>query len=247
MTTLIGIQTNSVLESIIIVADRQVTIEEEGRVSKRPVKKIYTGESWIMGDAGADDSEIAEFYRSLKNDEERTMRMIEGALEKRRFMEVDTLNARVTASEGRTIDDAHCFLLAINKPHLGLWIVDELGNLKAPPKENEIPYVCLGSGSKKVKEHMEYLLGEEEIDVEKMTTRQGMIIAESCFSAAEKRDLYTGLGLDMYVIYKTEIRETSKKIKRAMLEAKKREFEEACGFFDKLEEDLIKGINCTVT
>lgn len=237
MTTLLGVKSTSNIESIVIAADRQLTIEDGDKFSKRPIKKLYTGESWIMGDAGADDSEVDDFYTDMRKDESRTLQKIKTALEKGRFMEIDELNAKIMAKEEKCIDDAHCFILAINKPYLGLWKIDELGNLKTPPKELLIPYVCLGSGEEKVKERMEYILGEDEIDRENISTRQTINIGESCFTAAATRDLHTGLGLDMYVISKLGIRETSRKIRRAMLDAKKKEFEEECVYFDNLERE----------
>lgn len=247
MSTIFAVQTHSPLESIIIAADRQRSDEEDG--SKHPIPKLFSGDFWVMGDVGGDEiRELNRFYGILRgdgrygSDKENGKKIIEEAIEKKRFMMVDELNATLSAkNKGDYFENSHKFILAVNRPQTGLWLIDEWGNLVPPSanEEKEFDYICIGSGAPSVGRHIKYLLSQGKIDRSNIMTAGGIYIMEECMDAAVE-DLKTGLGYDSHILDKEGINEISKRITKSMVEARKKETTAICGDYTKREEEILQ-------
>lgn len=246
MTTVLGIKTTSMLESIVLIADRQSSATEESK--KYSVRKLYSGSFWVMGDVGSDDKDVLRFYGELRgdkrygSDQKKAEETILRALEKKRFIEVDALNALISKKGGGDAsEDTHRFVLAVNKPSTSLWIVDEYGNLIEPSEENELDYVCLGSGKEDVEKHISYLKSEEKIDRENnISTSDGIEIATSCLEVAQNNNLWTGMGYDLIILTKKDIKEISKDVIKDMKEAQKNRIGTYKESYDRLEKEEIQ-------
>ena len=144
MTTIIGIKTNIEEEIVILGTDTQMNyLDDDGHpIGKKPILKIVNGDFWVLAQAGADTPGLRSFYRKRKNPDDRRYKdyskdilekELDIAIQKKRYMDVDQLNAEYMADDGDS-DEAHEFLMAINRPKIELYHIDGWGNLKDPGK-----------------------------------------------------------------------------------------------------------------
>ncbi len=242
MTTIIGIRTNHGLEGVVMASDHQSSKYDEGElVSKTSVKKIYCGDYWAMGDAGADDKHVLKFYkvlmghRNCNSNEQKAKTTIERAVREKYFEEVVNLNTLVMKKDNANdIEKAHSFLFAVNKPDMGLWYVDEFGNLKEPSDDKDIDYACIGSGEKKVDEYLERAISEQDIDRDKITIGIAIDLIRGAMNAAEK-DAATGFGYDLIVITDKEVRNYGDEIKKSIVNAEREKLEEIKKAYNGIE------------
>ncbi len=228
MTLLIGIKTNTGLDRVVLASDRQLSEYEEGAFSsKRPIRKIYSGDFWAMGDAGGDDQDVRRFYRMLRGHKgygsgpEQAKRMIKVAIKERRFHEVRELNTELMRTgENIDIEDTHAFLLAVNSPRIGLWLVDEFGNIKDPPKERDFDYLLLGNGKKEAEGYIQRLLAEEQIDRDRISTRTALSVVRGALKAAEKK-ADVGFGYDVVVVSKKGVEDLGREIGKSVASAER--------------------------
>lgn len=231
MTTLFGIKANQ-NETVVLASDNQLSIYDEDNkmVSKRPFKKTYCGDFWALGHAGAVTKRLQKFHGVLKgyknygSSPEKVKEIIETAVRKKRFYEINELNA-LERREGTEIEDLHSFMLAINKPKPSLWGITEFGHLQESSEEKDLEYICYGSGEDKVDEYIKRKISKKEFDPEEITTSIAIDIAVGALEEAEE-DGYTGLGLDLFVLTKDNIRDYGEEIRDAIEKAKRMKIEE---------------------
>ncbi|MEM4625673.1 MAG: hypothetical protein QXJ28_02850 [Candidatus Pacearchaeota archaeon] len=241
MTTAIGIKTNLGIERIVIAADNQLTISSgQFEFEKWPRKKIYTGDFWAMAFAGVYSKEVSRFFGKLKgyknyySSPEKSKEIIESALSRnpRRMIEVDTLNAEIL-SKGGSIQDTLSFIFAVNNPKLMLFVIDEYGNLKDIPEQEDFDYVCIGSGSDLAKKYIKECISSGSLDVEKITIREAILVSLGALRNA-RNDIYTGSEIDWVVLSKEGIYDCGESIRRNIDET-----------YKKLVEDQIKRFELT--
>ena len=237
MTTFIGIRTNAGEDAIILMADRQSTNSTDSE--KKSITKLYFGRYgakeefgyWAMGDAGADDREVRRFYGLLKGDgrygsnEKRAQKIIDRAIRKQIFLEVIKLNRDIMRSPNSDIEETHCFLMAVNRPDLSLWLIDEFGNFKKPEEDKNFDYICLGSGKYKAEQKIEQLIADEEIDRDKITPKAAISIGRKALGMAES-DLSTGMGYDLLIMTKRRLDNWGKIIRKELSEHEEKRLSE---------------------
>jgi len=168
MTAIIGIKTNKGLESVVIGADTQISVEKEDDdknkelpYEKKNIRKIICGENWIMAFAGTVMEEHYKFYKKLSgskrygSSEEIVNEMIANAVKNYdewkknpkkysgfHFKEVADLNATLMRRKNFDIAEATEGVLAVylNDSGVRLFHVDEFGNLKEPA-EKEVGFI----------------------------------------------------------------------------------------------------------
>lgn len=222
MTVVIGIRTNRGLDHIVLASDRQLSEDNEDEDKtklKRPIRKIYSGTHWVMGDAGGDDYDVRKFYRTLDSRSNGHNRTVRWAVRKKTFNEVLELNRRLMLKPEKTFEDTHAFILATNKP-FSLWAVDEYGNLKDTPTDSDFDYMCIGSGKVAVKDHFRQQLAEEQFDRDAITTEAAIKLAIGGVYAASNIE-GVGLGYDLFVVSPTRIIDWGQKIRRTIKRAEK--------------------------
>lgn len=242
MTTLIGIKTNFGLESIVLVGDYQITStdKEEKEISKRAERKLHYGENWVMGAAGVYRRELTKFfgiikgYKNYNSNPERANEIIEKAIKEKEFEEILQLNKKLRR-RGLDMEDIPAFILAVNKPKLFLWWVDEYGNIKNPEEDNEFDYVCLGSGEERADRYIQSLIEEQKIDRDKIGIREALKIARDSMYAAE-RDPGTGMGYDIIVVTEKEIRSWGEEIKEEIRKAEEKKIEDIGDYYSHKKE-----------
>ena len=136
--------------------------------------------------------------------------------------------------EDNDIENAHSFIFGVNKPELQLWYVDEFGNLKEPSDKNDIDYIAIGSGKKEVKEYVERIIADQEVDRDKITIGVAIDIMKGAMKSAEK-DANTGLGYNLVIITEKEVRDHGEEIKRAIVSAEKTKLEEIKTLYNGVE------------
>ena len=190
------------------------------------VRKIYVGENWAMGDSGGDDVDVIRFYHVLQghknygSNTERSKAIIEKAIEKKSFVEINELNAHLM-KKNDDIESTHRFIFAVNKPSFGLWMIDEFGNFKEHNEDSKIDYVCIGRGEDKVKEHISEVIEEDKFDRDNYSIVDAIKMARGAMVAAEK-DIYTGMGYNLTIITQENIKEWGKEIKKELRDAEQR-------------------------
>lgn len=157
-TLIVGIKANVGKPGIMIATDSQVT-DEDGEKKSRDsyYNKISIGRTWAMTDSGSVNQDIALFYHTLKNDPERAKREIKRAIDTEVFIRVQRTNQLVAKT--KSPQDTHEFILGTNYPELGLYHIDEYGNIK----EAEDCYLIVGSNIDPVRAYIEEQLTGKDI------------------------------------------------------------------------------------
>ena len=228
MTTIIGVKADVEPKGIVLAADTQITVmSEDGKkiLGKQIDKKIRVGPFWAMADAGDSNRELNQFYANLKNQNkgEKERHPVYAAVNKKRFMEINELNASLRRQE-ESMEDLPIFVLGVNHPYLGLYVVDEFGGFHSAPKEREIYYVVAGSGGKRAATNIEDLIEEDKIKKEYFTVAEAIQIATDALSGVESRDVQTS-GIDLVVLTEKDITEYGKSIRDAIKSAKQKEID----------------------
>lgn len=225
MTSIVGIKTNTEnVEAIILGTDTQMAIyQEEKVVEKRYFYKILCGEFWAIAHAGAINDELRRFYNSLRyTNKENQKKMIENAIKRRRFIEIDKLNAEYYRKE-ENLEQLHEFIFAINEPKLRLFHIDCFGNLRA--SETEKPYLVLGTGKEKIERHLEEKLEGDNLDFSNITIKTALELCRDGLKKASSMDIFSG-GLDIVVLKKDKISyQFGRKLREALDNVEKQEFE----------------------
>lgn len=240
MTTIIAVKTNFPLgeEAIVLGSDTQLSIisdPEEKPMTKRRTLKIIYGSTWALANEGRPDiPDIQQFLgilsgkKKLGSSEERARQIIAKAIENYdkgpkyenpHFEEVLHYHM-LAARKGEDKDDIPTYVLAANKPRIGLWWVDGYGNLheSKSEKERRVEYICKGSGEDKVNEYIENLVYDEKVDLSATDIPIAIDIVVATLHKAEE-DAYTGGPIDMLVVTKQSVTPFGARIKKALDEA----------------------------
>jgi len=234
MTTLVGIKTNSgAIDAIVLGSDTQLNyVDDEGNLlAKKPLLKIIHGDSWALAPCGADTNDLRSFFRKLQNpddkrykdfDKSRLDNMINKALGKRRFIEVDELNARYSR-DGGDLSEAYEFLMAFSSSKMDFFRVDAFGNLISPEDAN---YIVLGSGAELAKGYIEEQLERETYDSSDINLETAMKLNRGALKiASQKGDIFSGWPMDLVVVRKEKIISYGKRIRSAIEQAEEKEFD----------------------
>lgn len=237
ITTIIGVNTNFGKKGIVLCADTQLsivsakegTLEEKGELTY----KIICGPNWALGNVGRTDShEVQHFLKVMeaKKKQEEAYQMIKQALENYskpkyegpHFPEVNHLNMML-ARKGEELEDLPFFILAANKPYMGLWVLDQFGNLIEPDKKNRIEFVCVGSGKEDVIKYIvEELIYKEKIDITSIDIPNAIDLVVDSLHRAEKKDVYTGGPLDIAILTETAVSHYGKVMRQDLEDAEER-------------------------
>ncbi len=243
MTTVIGFKTNINEEAIIMCSDTQLSYldDQDNPISKRKLLKIVYGEFWAISSIGVDTQELRSFYNKLRNPEdkrykdfnkEKLVSMINRAIEKQRFIEILFMNADYVR-ESRSTEQTNEFLFAINKPSIELYHIDSYGNLLLCDKN--INYMVIGSGSEDAQSYINEQLEGETYDSSNIDIKIAIKLGRDALRKA-KKDIKTGLPMDLVILKKDSIKVYGKRISDAIEKAEEKELESI------IEEEL-KGVN----
>lgn len=263
MTSILGIKTSpgSYPAGIVIGSDRQETYVDLGGkpLFKGEVNKIISGLGWVLACGGTswnstDDHYYNRFVRTLSGDKRvgsnpnKPNEIIKKTIEnynlwtehgKRykglQFEEVALLNAYARRL-GAPPDEINQFILAVNTPEMGIWEVDEFGNLNSP-KEQEFEWLCLGSGSDDIQTYIQDSTIEGKINSEDISIRKAIKIIKGALEKA-KRDIYTGYFIDIVVLTdKPEPEHFGESIRQAMNKAYEEEFSKIDTLYERREQE----------
>ena len=246
MTTIVGVKTNIGLEKIVIGSDSQEShFASDGEmVAKRAIPKIIHGESWALGYAGTSrDQNFYRFQQILQGNKrygsspEKAKEVITKAVQKFRdskgkelkfnldyegsdFLEVCYFNSLMKKTNPNEKDPTNKFILGANFPDgkLGLWIVDEFGNLQEADKEKEFYYLCMGSGSAIVEKYIEDEIFENKIDPNNIDSDCAIDIVINSLKKAQK-DANTGFPIELVVLDSLKINLYGRSIEDAISNA----------------------------
>ena len=232
MTTLIGIKTNVGEESIILASDTQLnyySVKGEP-IEKRPLLKIVYGEYWALAQSGADTNDLRSFFNKLRNPKDRRYKdfgtdklekMINVAVDNKRFMEICELNAKYVREE-EDVDQTHEFIMAVNKPKMELYHVDIFGNLKT---QSDRGFVVLGSTSDKAESYLDDEIDKDTYHESNIDISRAVQLLNNALKNSNT-ELLSGLPMDLVIIRKNEIRGYGKRIKDAVEFAERKVIEE---------------------
>jgi hypothetical protein len=246
MTSLIGIRTNFGLDAIVLAADYQLTgfDDDDKPVSRRVERKLHFDDCWAMGYTGICRKELMRFFGVLKgyknygSNPEKARAVIEKAVKEKEFLEVAQLNGRLRKNKV-DMENLVSFIFAVNKPKLGLWLVDEYGNFQGIDENKDFDYIYLGSGEDEMNKRIEGLIAERKIDGEKISVGVALKIAGEAMHAAE-RDPGTGLGYDLVVMTEKETKSWGDEIKDEIRKAEDRKVEEIAKSYEENFAKLVK-------
>ncbi|MEK6896160.1 MAG: hypothetical protein AABX12_01740 [Nanoarchaeota archaeon] len=235
MTLVIGIRTNRGPDCVILASDRQFSeIDEEKKLEyKRPIRKVYYGETWAMGDAGGGYSDVRKFYHALRQTRDGGTGVIARALKQGIFEEVLSLNRNLTRRDGVTFADTHSFVLATRKPRVALRLVDEFGNIKSASKENDFEYICVGNGDEAAEGCIEQQLATESIDRDNISADVAIGVALNAVFAAS-RLASVGLGYDLVIMEKNSLIDWGAKNNKALKRAQSSQIREMTEHYKRL-------------
>ncbi|MBU0530189.1 MAG: hypothetical protein KKC05_00810, partial [Nanoarchaeota archaeon] len=116
---------------------------DEKLISTECARKIYYGNSWAMAVNGSSGFDVQKLYKSLGyvpsgRHSKKFEQTIQMAIKNERFEEINRLNMDASR-RGEEMRDMHSFILAVNRPEMGLYEVDEFGNVKPAKSTNDIP------------------------------------------------------------------------------------------------------------
>lgn len=231
MTTLIGIKTNvGPIDAIILGSDTQLDFtDEEGKpLWKKPFYKIVHGDFWAMGHAGTVTDDVRRFYNRLTNpdkfkdfDKSKVEQMIMRAIESKRFIEIDELNANYYRPLQKT-EDIPEFLMAVNKPQLNLYHIDIYGWLIPP--ENGV-YIVLGSGREEAERYIEEKIEGNDYETSDIDLERALTLYRRSLKRAES-DIFSGGPMDLIVVKKDKIDSYGRRIRKTIEIAEKKVFDE---------------------
>lgn len=236
MTTIVGIKANYGIEGIVIGADRQLNYYDDAGekiTKKEQICKITYGKDWIVGDAGGISNQFAVFLYSKKEKmKERIYKAVQRYQQnpkskKPHFPEINEINT-IAKRNGVEDDCLHQMILAAKIGRkIGLWDVDEFGNLKE--SEKDLNYLTLGTGEDYVTKHLTSLSEKGLINHSAITIPTAIDVTVKCLEVAE-HDPNTG-GLDLAVLtakgvnyYGDFIQETMERQKKYMINSIKKRY-----------------------
>ena len=207
MTTLIGIKAVDDSSTIILAADTQITIEEETELTaKYKSRKIFAGDCWALAYRGAFDSNLNVLVRDLerktRKEPEEIKRMFETMLDSRyrkdpKHRYLDQINHinRALRRNGNEMGDMREFLLAVNHPSMGLYYVDEYGNIKdhveRDDERTEDNYLVLSGDNELVSKLIAETMIVDQYDRKPLTRDRAIDIAYRAMQRA-RSDMTTG-------------------------------------------------------
>lgn len=245
MTTIIGVKTNFGDEGIVLGSDTQLNIisdPEEKPLTKRQTLKIIYGSTWALANEGRPDiPDIQQFLGILSgkkkhgSSDERANQIIAKSIENfdkgskydgPHFEEVLHYHM-LAARRGEDLNDMPTYVLAANKPRIGLWWVDAFGNLheSKSEKERRVEYICKGSGEDKVNEYIEGMVYDEKVDLSAIDIPVAIDIVVASLHKAEE-DAFTGGPLDVVITTKSFVRPYGKRIREALEKAEEMSIQE---------------------
>ena len=225
MTVIIGIKAYSHENEIVLSADSQLTDVEDNKfpVSKiTGFTKIATTNHWAMGFAGTYCPPLRTFYRNLKS-EKGLETSIEIAVKNGYFEEVNLLNRNIAKKYGD--DNSVHFILAVNRPELGLYFVDKMGNvLDRPVDEDDTDdYLVIGSGSESIDKFLENRINALYVDKDGITP--GMAIKYAYEAIDRNEDIFTGGPVEIVTISKKGVQNYGPALRRSAKKAIRSELE----------------------
>lgn len=155
---------------------------------------------------------------------------IDRAIAWKYFPEIALLNSVREYKEGEDLEELPSFLLASNKPDLGLYHVLSSGLVEEVQKQDGIVWKALGSGAEIAEEYMEqeeYTDDKQllcEVDTQDFTARKAIALAIRLVEKALK-DAQSGGPVDIVVIDEQGTHPHGKQIQKGVMEAIHREEE----------------------
>ena len=228
MTTSIGMKTEIGEEAIILASDTQLSSLDA--TEKSSFLKIVYGDFWAITQVGVYDNNMKSFYNKLRNpsdkrykdfSKEKLIRMVNKAIERKRFFEIDQLNAE-SIKDGIKVDDLAQFIMAINNPKIDLFHIDIFGNLKSLSSDEN--YFVLGGGKEKVERYLEENIEGGSIDSSNIDLDKATRLCWNSLKYALKKpnsDIFSGWPIDIAVIKKDKIKSYGEMIKEAHEETDK--------------------------
>ncbi|MBI2105998.1 hypothetical protein HYT56_04140 [Candidatus Woesearchaeota archaeon] len=244
MTTVLGIKTNSGIDSVILVSDTQHTIDYGDFERKTIGGKIRVGENHAIAFTGNSEKFVERFSSyisgrtSAKNFVKEIFKgkvhplfsdlpkdPIKLAIEAGFFPELSFTNSAYYRSQENESNGKEVFdyftelILAVNKPDLGLYYVDGFGNLSS--SSYGIEYLVAGSGREIVQTYIDEEefrndpAIKEEFSEDRITTPLAMKLAIGGLRKATK-DGSTGGPIDLVVVTADSINVHGSEIRRSL-------------------------------
>lgn len=258
MTTIIGVKTTSGLNSIVIGADKQENFYEDGDIlsGKVSTTKIIIGECWMLGHAGfSSDNGFYRFTRMMSGDrrakssKEIASKIVKTAVanyisdksdfDGPHFKETNHLNTKARR-EGVSFEDLHEFILAARYDEkMGIWRVDEFGNLADCKDKRPFEYECLGSGSGIVENYFNELYKDGGIIVQEIDIPKAIDLVVTGLDKAQS-DISTGSFFDLAILTETDLISYGSSILESIQKAKQREIERIKEHYRILEQKSLE-------
>ncbi|MEK6923317.1 MAG: hypothetical protein AABW84_01320 [Nanoarchaeota archaeon] len=237
MTTLLGIKTNSGEEAVVLVTDTQVTYgSEEHNKNRKPFYKMANGDFWALGFIGSQWDESRKFYNQLTTrrfkdfTEKDIEQMILSSIQKKRFIEIDTINAefmrRYDEGESGTME----FLLATNKPKVELYFIDAYGNIYTlDDLDYHEPFIVKSATDDTKKAIINYInekiSGDDIGSGDRIDLELALNLAKGAMQKVET-DIYSSGPIDITILTKNGIFNYGRQIKKAIEDAENAAFSE---------------------
>jgi|SRR3989344_176269 len=248
MTTLIGVRTNIGSDAVVIASDTQMSFfdEERNPLSKKTFYKILTGDYWILAHSGDGTEYLRKFCSRItypdrfKDFDKKVLnKEIIEAVEKKRYLRIDNLNAEHSLENAMEVDEDDEiefveFLFAIREGNglnskLHLYRIDSYGNL-IPPKIGS-SYLVLGTSKKKIKEYLTENVDEgESYKSGNLDLETSLDLCDNILEKFAETDIYTGGLMDFAVLTKDKIFHYGEELKQDLREFRKKRIK------DKIKE-----------
>lgn len=227
MTTVIGIKTNDGTGTIVLAADRQVTIEENEKptMKRTNFRKLYHNrtQQFAFGFSGLINDNLTDFYEHLMAaDPQKILHTLKGKV----FKEVRELNIKnAIGKEQKDFDENSTSSFVFGTRDDNLYLVHPMGAIE-PAK-----FVAIGSGSGFAEAFLEKEIDDNSIARKPVDTKEAIEMAVGALRAANN-DVSTS-GVDITIISHRGIRNYGDEISAAMEEAKKKKISEIIRHYKK--------------
>lgn len=227
MTTILGVKTgkDAEPEGIVLASDTQLTDYEGDKLTeKRTGYKLVSGSFWAIGYAGTTSSALIEFLGFLKgqkrygSSEETANDTIAKAIKENSFDKVMYLN-KENRKNGVENENLDTFLLAVNKPKLKIYTIDEFGSMDEVIEDGFGEYHSIGDGGK-VDEYMKMMVSEGKIDLNNFGIDAVIRFEFGAMHKAES-SITTGGPIDLIVLMKDSVKPYGKLIRDKLIEAER--------------------------
>ena len=191
--------------------------------------KIYKNEI-------APSTEVDNFiFKFIKYIEEQT-NPIETAIKRGYFEEIVFTNRHISKKRDDEDDDLGGdsleLILASNNPLIGLYHINQFGNVCEIKDKDDFDFVSLGSGSKAAKKYIENeeykddKWVSEKIDLDNIRIHHAIMLAIGAIKEASKKDVNTGGYIDLAVVKNNSIAHYGKFIQSTIDDAEKEAYKQ---------------------